>query len=78
MLYGTENPISLDELRFKKFSVKEASSTCHLEVISLPPTSAAVKFHSLRVYFQTKVWIGDNSLNPLNYGCKLSRERCFL
>lgn len=68
MLYGTENPISLDELRFKKFTVKVASSTSHVEVKSLPPTSAAAKFHSLRVYFQTKVWIGDNSLNPLDYG----------
>ncbi|CAM1317761.1 Uncharacterised protein r2_g2608 [Pycnogonum litorale] len=42
---------SLKVVRHKRFCQKVASSTSHVQPQSLPPTSAAAKHHSLRVYY---------------------------
>ncbi|GFS07562.1 hypothetical protein ElyMa_004735400 [Elysia marginata] len=41
-------------LRYKRFWEKVASSITTVQVRSLPPTSAAAKYHSLRVYLQVQ------------------------
>lgn len=41
-------------------------STC-VQVQCLPPTEAAARFHSFRVYLQVQTWIG-NKLNPVEWG----------
>jgi len=38
---------------------------------SLPPASAAAKFHNLRVYYQVQDWKGNTSLLPEDWGWKL-------
>jgi len=35
---------------------------------SLPPTSAAAKFHILRTYIQVQNWKGNTSLSPEDWG----------
>ncbi|KAH3719122.1 hypothetical protein DPMN_061953 [Dreissena polymorpha] len=50
MLHGTENPIVHDELRFKTFSVKVASSTSHVAVKSLPPIVVDAVFKFRKTY----------------------------
>ena len=51
-LYNGRLGDSLDTLRFQRFHEKVSSCTTTVQVQSLPPTSAAAKYHSLRVYFQ--------------------------
>ena len=46
----------LDTLRYKCFCEKVATNTSHVKPQTLPPTSAAAKYHSLRVYFQVQQW----------------------
>ena len=51
-LYGGTKEEGLDSLRYKWFCDKLSKSTSHVEPQALPPTSAAARFHSLRVYYQ--------------------------
>ena len=54
-LYNGRMGDTLDTLRFQRFHEKVSSCTTTVQVQSLPPTSAAAKYHSLRVYFQVQV-----------------------
>ena len=65
---------TLDELRYKRFTSKVISSCSSVQVQSLPPTSDAAAFHSLRVFYQTQLWMGNTSLNPLDYGWQIVNE----
>ena len=47
--------VNLDTLRYRRFCEKVATSVSSVQVQSLPPTSAAAKYHSLRVYLQVQV-----------------------
>ena len=62
----------LDSLRYKRFCEKVATNVSHLQPQSLPPTSAASKYHSLRVYFQVQQWkgSGEDELQPEQRGWK--------
>ena len=51
-LYGGDQGEKLNTLRYKMFCEKVSKSTSHVEPQSIPPTSAAAKHHSLRVYYQ--------------------------
>lgn len=65
---GTAND-DLDSLRHERFCQKVATSTTFVHPQSLPPTAAATRYHSLRVYFQVQQWKGRNEeLNPLDWG----------
>ena len=48
--YNGKNGENLDSLRYKQFCQKIATNTIHVQLQTLPPTSAAAKYHSLRVY----------------------------
>lgn len=58
----------LDTARFKKFSSKVMTNTSFVQVHTLPPTSAALRFHSLRVFYQIQVWKGSEELRPEDWG----------
>jgi len=48
---------------------KVASKTFYVKLQSLPPTSAAAKYHSLGVYFQVQEWKESAvELYPKNWG----------
>ena len=53
ILYNSKGVNSLTVLRHQIFLNKVAT---HVDPSSLPPTSAAAKFHSFRVYFQVSCW----------------------
>ena len=73
LLYGGNEDERLDALRYKRFRENVASSTKYVEARSLPPTSAAAKFHSLRVYYQAQEWRGHVSdMDPEQWGWKNS------
>ena len=65
---------TLNSLRYKKFCEKVASSSTHVEPQTLPPTSAAAKYHSMRVYCQVQQWKGKHA-SPDELGWKRSGDR---
>ena len=56
LLYNGKKSDALDGLRYKKYCNKVATSLTQVDPKVLPPTSAAVKFHSRRVFLQTNQW----------------------
>ena len=73
-LYKSKNE-GLDDLRHKKFCQKVATSSSPVQASSIPPTSAACHYHSLRVYHQVQQWKGQD-LNPCNWGWKIQSGKC--
>lgn len=72
-IYGhSEN--DLNALRYHRFCEKVAKSTKHVELQSLPPTSSSAKYHSLRVYHQIQMWLGDMELDPSQWGWKVKKD----
>ena len=60
IIYNGKSTDTLDSLRHQHFCEKVASkSSQHVKPQSLPPTSAAAKYHSLRVYLQVQQWKGS-------------------
>ena len=55
LLYGGSYAEGLDGLKYKRFSDKVSKSTSPVDPQSLPPISAAAKYHSLHVYCQVMV-----------------------
>lgn len=74
-LYDGSAHDSLDDLRYKMFCTKVAKGTSFLQVHSLPPTSAAAKYHSLCVYLQVQDWVGNGDLDPHDWGWKTVGNR---
>jgi len=71
MLIGGGSTGNLDTLRFQRFNAKVTANTTCVQVHTLPPTSAATVFHSLRVYLQCQVWIGNTSLQADEWGWQM-------
>jgi hypothetical protein len=67
IIYGGKVSESLGNLRYAKFAKKVAVSKSVINPASLPPTSHSAKFHLLRVYFQVQSWLGNSSLNPVDW-----------
>ena len=53
VIYNGKKSDTLDGLRYKKYYDKVATTLTQVNPKTLPPTSAAAKFHSRRVFFQT-------------------------
>ena len=75
LLYGfqSESITSLDKLRhiIYKRNMKRTRLSSSFKLESLPPTSAAAKQHSFRVYHTTQSWKG-NLLNATDWGWRLT------
>ena len=74
-LYGGKQSETLDELRYRLFCSKVAVGTQCIQIHTLPPTSAAAKHHSLRVYYQVQEWVGASQLDATNFGWKLEKGK---
>ena len=73
ILYNGTPGESLDSLHYKHFYEKVSTNTSCIHPETLTPTSAAAKYHSLRVYFQILKWKGSGEESrPLEWGCKKS------
>ena len=63
---------SLDILRYVHYMRKMKTSTSSFQLQSLPPTSAAVKFHVFRAFFAVQEWLGNPAnLQPTDWGWEL-------
>ncbi|ESP02014.1 hypothetical protein LOTGIDRAFT_157147 [Lottia gigantea] len=73
-IYNGQEIDNLNSLRHQKFRTKVNTHIASVvEIHSLPPTSSAAKFHSLRSYLQIQQWkTVDNGMNPIDWGWHLS------
>ena len=72
-LYGAANFESLNKYRSVAYKrgVAKMKITNQFKLETLPPTSEAAKQHSLRVYLQVQIWLGNSELSPTDWGWKL-------
>ena len=77
IVYGGKGCTTLDKLRLTRFCEKIATSMKMVSPESLPPTSAATSFHSMRVYYQVQVWQGRDDLNPEDWGWVAKKGKLF-
>ena len=62
---------NLDSIRYRMICQKVASSRFHIKPEVLPPTSAAAKYHSIRIFHQVRLWMGENlSATERGWGIK--------
>ncbi|KAK3752452.1 hypothetical protein QZH41_013499, partial [Actinostola sp. cb2023] len=72
-LYGGKQGESLDSLRYRRYYEKVATRGRQVQPQNLPPTSAAARYHSFRVFLQVKQWQGRHERMSLeDWGWKLS------
>ena len=75
-LYGGIPLEDLNLLRFRKFANRVMTSSSYVQVYTLPPTSAAARYHSMRVYHQVQEWTSiDNTLQPKDWGWTLVQNK---
>lgn len=66
-------------LRYRKFASKVMTGNMYVQIQTLPPTSDAANLHSLRCYYQTRVWLGrGEKLDPTKWGWFESDDQKFL
>ena len=75
-LFGGQPSDGLDALRYKRYFEKLATKSSHIQPQNLPPSSAAARYHSLRVYLQVKQWQGEGAEMSLeDWGWKFSGDQ---
>lgn len=74
MLYNGKTGQGLNELRYNRFVDKVSTSKTSIEIQTLPVTESAAHYHVLRAYLQTQIWMGNETLNPENYGWKTANN----
>lgn len=75
-LYNGDKENSLDDLRLRRFHEKTTNSTTAVQPRTLPPTSAAAKYHSLRVYQQVQFWMGNGQdVSPEQWGWNVKKGK---
>ena len=75
ILYNGKPDESLNGLRYKQYNEKVATNVVHVQPQVLPPTEAATKFHSFRVYYKICQWMGcSNEMQPVAWGWKMSES----
>ena len=76
-LYGGAKEEGLDILRYRRFCDKISKCTSLVEPRTLPPTSAAAMYHSLRVYYHVMYWKGKgDSMKPGKWGWHIVDGKC--
>lgn len=71
IIYGFGSVSNLNTARVIRFKEKIARSAVYVEPQTLPPTSAAAKYHSLRVFLQVQDWLGtiqEGEMLPTDWG----------
>ena len=73
-LYGGKQGDHLDRLRIQTYDQRVYASNAFIHPRTLPPTSAAAKYHRLRVYHQVQKW-GGVDLPPEEWGWMIVCDR---
>ncbi|MES9880176.1 MAG: hypothetical protein ABW185_04765 [Sedimenticola sp.] len=68
-LYNAKQSVSLDKLRYVRYMQKVSKTSSSFKLESLPPTTAAAKYHTYRTYFAIQEWLGNvGDLEPTHWG----------
>lgn len=70
-----QSDISVAELRYKNFASSVTNVKKEISLAVLPPTEAALREHSKRVYLQIQTWLGHD-MNPEEWGWR--RTNCMM
>ena len=73
LLLGGKPEHGLKRLRYTKYMTKVIKNKVAVEAHGLPPTAAASRFHSLRVYYQCREWCGE-AKDPEDWGWKINEK----
>jgi hypothetical protein len=74
-LYNGSAYETLNLLRLRLFADKAVNTLNTVQIHTLPPTSAAAKFHCLRAFLQVQQWTGDPYLDPTTWGWKVENKQ---
>lgn len=75
-IYNGKKGEGIDDLRYRRFCEKVAKSSTFVEPKTLPPTSAATEYHSMRVYYQVQTWRETaGHLKPEEWGWKIKNSQ---
>ena len=66
--YNGKEGDTLDGLRYAKFCDKVATNKVHIRTQTLPPTSAAARYHNMRVYLQVQQWLVVCNMKETDWG----------
>ena len=70
-----DNGSPADSLRCRRFCEKVSMRATFVQVHTLPPTSAALKYHSMRVFLQVQQWLdADCEQNAEDWGWYLFED----
>eukprot|EP00112_Aurelia_sp_Birch-Aquarium-sp1_P004693 Seg1531.3 transcript_id=Seg1531.3/GoldUCD/mRNA.D3Y31 product="hypothetical protein" protein_id=Seg1531.3/GoldUCD/D3Y31 len=72
-IYNGKEEVALDKMRYNVFCEKLVSAKTQIRPEVLPPTSAAAKYHSMRVYCQVMMWKGEE-IDPRKWGWKVIND----
>ena len=76
LLHNGQSSDTLDELTHHVFCKKIAVGSSCTEAESLPPTSAAARYHSEGVYCQVQQWMGKSSLKASKWEWRIENSLC--
>ncbi|CAC5426498.1 unnamed protein product [Mytilus coruscus] len=74
-LYNSASYEGLNVLRYRKFAARVLTNKTCVQIHTLPPTSNAASFHSQGAYFQMKMWMDKDNLNPFQWGWKVANRK---
>ena len=66
--YSGKEGDNIDGMRYAKCCDKVATNEVHIRPQTLPPTSSAARYHSMRVYLQVQQWLGVCNMNDTDRG----------
>ena len=76
LLHNGQSSDTLDELTHHVFCKKIAVGSSCTQAESLPPTSAAARYHSEGVYCQVQQWMGKSSLRASKWEWRIENSLC--
>lgn len=77
-LYGaTKKESSINSFRFNRFAASAARLKTEVRLAQLPPTAGATEEHVWRVYFQVQKWLGNDALDPCDWGWEFKEQGYF-
>lgn len=61
----------INSFRYQRFVASAARLKTEVRLAQLPPTAGSTREHIWRVYFQVQKWLGNDLINPSDWGWKL-------
>lgn len=77
-LFSGKPSETLTSMRHTMLHKKVRTAKSFVSPERLPPTSCATNYHSLRSYYQTMVWLGEEGdMSPLDWGWRIQNDKLY-